>query len=319
LSPLRRPVELDSYSVHISAPNFIHTFIMKFQALVWEPLEVEVDAHDIRMLKDHATWSANAKPLKWKRFDPYAEIKRAHEQIMWIFGRTSDGRSLAVSVPCTSYFYIEAPLGWGEGFASPLGMGLYEMIMWAYPGSLVACELVKRKRFFGYSGDQEFAFFKVSFRSRKALGMCVGMLQKGREVMVSGLGSKFDLGKLYETYVDPVVRLLHERGLESTGWIVIDDSYPCVPEKSTSCTLEYHCSSSSLIGPDPVGQATFAAFVQVSDKILGTLWILGMLLALTSVPFGGLLLSPPCSSSSLRFCGWPEMICRGLPTEGALD
>lgn len=141
-----------------------------------------------------------------------------------------------------------------------VGEELYRCVEYQYPGSLLTCRFVERKKFFGYSGDRSFGFYKVEFASTDALRMCANVLRKrALTFKQKGLTHTFTV---YESNVDPIIRFMHEHKLESTGWMQTSGVEPVpVAKKETTCALEYHCKSGDQITAR--SGSNVAPFVQV--------------------------------------------------------
>lgn len=167
-------------------------------------------------------------------------------QYIWIFGKTIEGRS-AAKVPCLSYLYIDCP-GWAKADVSVIGRELYRCIKGTFPGSISACEYVKRKKFMGYQGDREFDFVKVSFVCSDALRMCGNVLRRRALNFSNNKTYEFTV---YESNVDPIIRFFHENSLQPTGWIQLSETEAVVlpDKKESSCELEYHCKSARSLSP----------------------------------------------------------------------
>ena len=189
--------------------------------------------------------------------DEYSEIVHGHLQHIWIFGKTLQGDSVAAKVPCVSYLYVDAPQ-WAVNKNQMIGEALYKCVHNTYPGSLLSCEYVKRKKFYGYHGDMEFGFYKVSFVSSEALRMCANILRK-RPITLGGLSHQFTV---YESNVDPTIRFMHDNGFEATGWIALSEKeMPRTVGKETTCKWEFHCRGVESLSSLASNQK--APFVQV--------------------------------------------------------
>jgi hypothetical protein len=228
-----------------------------FQALIWDGIDAEAPINDPTIARNHRQWSAGRPSNK---ADDYAELAHGRLHVLWIFGRNVEGASVAVKTPCPAYFFVDAPKNWAAKEEKLVGEELYRCIEYQYPGSLLSCEYVQRKRFFGYHGDRTFGFYKVEFVSTDALRMCSNVLRK-RAINFKEKSFTHTF-TVYESNVDPIIRFQHEHKLESTGWMKASGVEP-VPaaRKETSCTLEYHCRSGDQITPCPGN--TVAPFVQV--------------------------------------------------------
>ena len=123
-----------------------------------------------------------------------------------IFGRTEDGRSVHVETPFEPYFFVKLPLGKAPPTISTM------------IGQPV---LIKRKDLWGFQNSQEHTFAKLTFRNesdaRRAEWMC--------------RNQKYHV---YEANLNPVLRLMHRTGIQSTGWL---EAHGSVASSST-CAID---------------------------------------------------------------------------------
>ena len=84
------------------------------------------------------------------------------------------------------------------------------------------CKVYKRKDFYGYNGDKEELFFKIVCNNSKTLKKIQYIIQNHNssknKTSISGYSDTiFDL---YESNVDYILRFLHVRELNPTGWLI---------------------------------------------------------------------------------------------------
>jgi len=120
--------------------------------------------------------------------------------VVWLFGRTSDDRS--VSVQATGYcpsFYVSLARGVTVGAVlSSLGRERR-----ARPHEH---RVVSRLDFDGFHGDERFPFVQLSFKTSRAMRCAVRV---GTEAG----------WKLYESNLDPVLRFMHVTGVSGGSWV----------------------------------------------------------------------------------------------------
>ena len=123
-----------------------------------------------------------------------------------IFGRTEDGRSVHVETPFEPYFFVKVPPG-----RSPPNVH----------SAIGQPTLIKRKDLWGFQNLQEHTFTKLTFKTetdaRKAEWYC--------------RNQKF---QVYESNLNPVLRLMHRTGIQSTGWLEATG----VPARNSTCAID---------------------------------------------------------------------------------
>jgi DNA polymerase delta subunit 1 len=161
-----------------------------------------------------------------------------------VIGKTSDGRSVCLRVPFFPYFFVRFRSKF-ERFST-----FYERLMkdmsarfrddWE-DGFVKATE-VRRKPFFGFTNGRPETFALLVFKTHALCRKVAGIL--GRQ--------KRDY-ELYETSIDPVLRLIHVRDLESTGWIQVDRFRELPAEdKKTVCDVEASVESYKDVDKAPI-------------------------------------------------------------------
>lgn len=155
-----------------------------------------------------------------------------------IFGRTQDGRSVCAHVDFYPYFFAEAPPG---TMPKSVEQVKYEIAgtlkrMWrsededADPESQIASvSVVRRKKFFGFTNERYGPFYLVVMRTLDAARLTSRVMAKKGYV-------------LYESNVDPILRLIHVRDLESAGWVRAEKRQQQVP-RATACDVEFRLGS----------------------------------------------------------------------------
>ena len=172
------------------------------------------------------------------------------EHIIRIFGKTIDGKSVCVMTSFTPYFFVKIPKG-------TLKDAMITCIEKACPDVIVRCEVVKAKDVWGFQNGEECLFLQIfcyNLAMRRRLGY---RLRKP----IRGIDKKLHI---YESNVDPVLRLMHRTGIQSTGWI--DTSgVECSRSYHTTCDIELNCRDWK--GLKPMETTDIAPFVVASLDI----------------------------------------------------
>ncbi|NBX51667.1 hypothetical protein EBT25_17465, partial [bacterium] len=101
-------------------------------------------------------------------------------------------------------------------------------------------KIVKKKDFWGYQGGQLWSFARFTFTSLKGMRAAVRIFE--REVQISGVPKPVRY-KLYESTIEPALRLMHTRDVTPTGWMRIpagfyhlnDDIMPTTSQIDVNC------------------------------------------------------------------------------------
>ncbi|QIG59463.1 polymerase [Dishui Lake phycodnavirus 2] len=170
-----------------------------------------------------------------------------------IFGKTEDGRSVCVTTEFTPYFYIKLPDAQTATIKE-----IYHVINKRCPECLVGYGLKKAKDVWGFQNNEEFPFMRLD----------CGNVAKRRHV-ASTLKYAVQLArgstklKVYEANLDPMLRLMHRTGIQSTGWLDTGDK--CVRSHLAHVDIDLFCNDWTTLVP--VKRDDIAPFVVASVDI----------------------------------------------------
>ena len=163
-----------------------------------------------------------------------------------LFGVTMSGNSVSVNVvDYTPYFFIKLPFTKVNGF---MQNQFKDFVMSKMPSSLRGCligvKLVRKKDFYGFHNGEEFNFMRFTFKSIKAFRSAIKIFQN----IVNIPGYSAHKFKLYESNIDPFLRMIHIRDIEPTGWVRIPrDKYEVNRSiLKTRCKIDVNCNWSSI-------------------------------------------------------------------------
>lgn len=170
-----------------------------------------------------------------------------------IFGKTEDGRSVCVTTQVLPYFYVRL----GHAGMS-LGRSIYAAIDERCPGGLVSCSVVQAKDIWGFTNNDEINFLRLDFANLASRRRANYILKK--PIHLTGGSRKL---RVYESNLDPVLRLMHETGIQSTGWL--DASVACGKNNIAHVDVDLFCRDWKAL--KPVARDDIAPFVVCSFDI----------------------------------------------------
>jgi DNA polymerase delta subunit 1 len=175
--------------------------------------------------------------ISWDSGD--IETDEGLEYRIMMYGRTSDGKSIAVACRFEPYFFVEVknPMSDKTRIDTILQTQLgYDKSRRPLRTHVVGTSLIRRKKFFGFTNDATFPFCAIKFKSEMAMKRAK---YKFQPYQAEGAPSTPSRWTIYEANLDPVLRFIHLCDIESTGWISIPDEHRVVDEKQTFCDEEY--------------------------------------------------------------------------------
>ena len=182
------------------------------------------------------------------------------EHLISIFGKTEDGKSVCLTTAFTPYFFIKLP----AGIDSQKVQRIYNILGEKCKDSLVAYSLMKSKDVWGFQNNEEFAFMKINFKDLQARRLVDSFLRRPLD-RTPELFELFGVRnvKVYESNLDPVLRLMHRTGIQSTGWL--DSGEKCVRSHLANVDIDLFCNDWTTL--KPVARDDIAPFVVASVDI----------------------------------------------------
>jgi DNA polymerase delta subunit 1 len=182
------------------------------------------------------------------------------EHLISIFGKTEDGKSVCLTTAFTPYFFIKLP----GNITNQKIQRIYDIIDQQCKDSLVAYSVMKSKDVWGFQNNEEFAFMKVNFKHLQARRLVDSFLRRP----LDRTPELFDIFgvrnvKVYESNLDPVLRLMHRTGIQSTGWLDTGDK--CIRSHLARVDLDLFCNDWTTL--KPVARDDIAPFVVASVDI----------------------------------------------------
>jgi DNA polymerase delta subunit 1 len=196
--------------------------------------------------------------LTWEARD--SEDEDAKEHLISIFGKTEDGKSVCLTTAFTPYFFVKLP----ENIKPVDVQRIYDILDETCKDSLVEYSLMKSKDVWGFQNNQEFVFMKLDFKNLQARRLVDSFLRKplNRTPELFNIFGANNV-KVYESNLDPVLRLMHRTGIQSTGWLDTGDK--CVRSHLAHVDIDLFCNDWTTL--KPVARDDIAPFVVASVDI----------------------------------------------------
>lgn len=165
-----------------------------------------------------------------------------------IFGKTEEGKSVCVTTTFSPYFFIKLPFGTSQQTINEI----YNLLCRKCPECITSYSMAKSKDVWGFQNNEEFYFMKINFKNLAARRRVDGFLRKPID-----LSSGTTTLKVYESNLDPVLRLMHRTGIQSTGWLDTGDR--CVRSHLAKVDIDLWCNDWRTL--KPVARDDIAPFV----------------------------------------------------------
>jgi DNA polymerase elongation subunit (family B) len=154
-----------------------------------------------------------------------------------LYGRTQDGKSIHVRVDnYTPFFYVEIPKEWTQIKAMTLINYIKSKINKEYVSKgLKGFDIVERKKFYGFTGYQNFKFIRLIFKNMMSYKAFERWIEYNKIFSPSIFKTPTKL-QLYESNIEPFIRCMHIRKLNACGWVKIN-KYKKL-DKITFCDID---------------------------------------------------------------------------------
>ena len=174
------------------------------------------------------------------------------EHLISIFGKTNEGKSVCVTTSFTPYFFVKLPKKTSQMDIR----NLYTKIDKVCPECLVSYDIVQSKDVWGFQNNEKFIFMQLNFKNLAARRMVNGRLKRT-------LPDEAIKYKVYESNLDPVLRLMHRTNIQSTGWM--DSGNECVRSHLAHVNIDLFCNDWKTLKPVDIPET--APFVVASIDI----------------------------------------------------
>ncbi|HEY9702810.1 MAG TPA: DNA polymerase domain-containing protein [Allocoleopsis sp.] len=207
--------------------------------------------------------------------DTETDIRR---YIIKVFGVSKNGNSVCLLIEnFTPFFYIKVPDTWSsitvKSFLDKISNNKFKQEdSWYDVGTFIdrkQCRLFKKKDFYGFTNGEKFTFLRLVFLNSLAMNRTINAITSHNNGKVKILGYKNSF-QLYETKIDPILRFIHLRGLQPTGWLKVDDFVFISNNKESTCQIECRADWKDISGIEdlesaPILQASFDIEVMNED------------------------------------------------------
>ena len=202
-----------------------------FQIVSWSCIDYDFDADD-----DDASQNSTENAI----------VMDKSRYLVKVFGVTKTGESVSVNIlNYTPFFFIKLPISKVSDYVRNQ---FHKYIVSQMPPplkeSVLGTKVVQKKDFYGFHNGQQFNFLRFTFSSLKAFRAGIRIFQKS--VIIPGWNmQKF---KLYESNIDPFLRLIHIRDIEPTGWVSIPKNKLEINSEvlQTRCKIDVNCHWTSI-------------------------------------------------------------------------
>lgn len=193
----------------------------------------------------NASKSMTFQIIDWRSYDykiPFdAEAKKHGGEMIYrkefrvqLFGVTAKGRSVSATLTgFNPYFYVKIPENWTNVQVQQMISSLNQIVPTWERNSLISNVIVNKKKFRGFTNNTYYPFVELKFKSLSGFNQYKRALENplnmpnGKKVRLS----------LYESNLEPIMRVMHILNIEPAGWVTINKYLLCEDQMST-CQID---------------------------------------------------------------------------------
>ena len=175
-----------------------------------------------------------------------------------MFGINELGESCSIIVhDFKPFFYVKVPDSWGTSQKTQLLEHIQGKMGTYHKDAICDCNIVKRKKLYGFDGGKDHKFIIFKFENVSALNKAKNLWyydvtnkagEKERRLMSIGYRFNNVCLPLYEANIPPLLRFFHINEISPSGWISIVNAKMVNPEcKTTSSTYEYITNYKNIV------------------------------------------------------------------------
>ena len=189
----------------------------------------------------------------------YKKKKDTNQFIIQLFGLNDTGKTYCIYVDdFKPYFYMKVGSYWNKNHLSYFKSHLQEQVKGYYADSILKCELVKKRKLYGFDNNKEYSFVYIEFANTFVMNKVKNLFyykvlnketgEKERKLLPGGYYYHNSYITLYEANIPPLLRCFHIQNISPSGWIKINKKK--LEEhmtKTTTCDYEFTTSYENII------------------------------------------------------------------------
>ena len=164
--------------------------------------------------------------------------------VIQIFGINEKGESCSILAEnFKPFFYVSVNEKWSEYTKTIFLKYIISKMGKYYENSICECELINKKKLYGFDGGKEYKFIMLSFNNLQAFNKAKNLwYNKDRKLISGGMSFADTSIYLYESNIPPLLRFFHINNISPSGWISLPKKKVIEIKginKKTTCNYEY--------------------------------------------------------------------------------
>lgn len=158
--------------------------------------------------------------VSWYSCDEEYGEEDGSQYLVKLFGVAEDGRSVSANlVDFPPFFYVRSPFPLNDYQLRMFKDFVVTKLPYSLKDGLSEVKPMRKKDFWGFTNQAKFMFLRLSFKNLQTFRSASRIFQ--RKVSISAISRDPMFFKLYESNIDPFLRLAHIRDIDPAGWVRI--------------------------------------------------------------------------------------------------
>jgi DNA polymerase elongation subunit (family B) len=171
------------------------------------------------------------------------KVKDTNTFKIQMFGLNEKGESCSIIAEnYQPFFYAKVGDDWTNATKSMFLTFLKGKLGKYYENSICGCELVSKKKLYGFDAGKDHQFVQITFNNVQCFNKAKNLwYNKDRKLLENGLIYKADSLFLYEANIPPLLRFFHIKDISPSGWVSLPKKKTVQVnfDKKTTCTYEF--------------------------------------------------------------------------------
>ena len=160
-----------------------------------------------------------------------------------MFGINEKGESCSIIAEnFKPFFYVKVDDNWTDATKMAFLAFMKDKVGKYYEGSIVKCELVSKKKLYGFDNGKDHKFIQIIFNNMPCFNKAKYLwYDKDYKLRPNGFLFKGTRMLLYESNIPPLLRFFHIKDISPSGWVVLPKKKTIQInfDKKTTCTYEF--------------------------------------------------------------------------------
>ena len=178
---------------------------------------------------------------------------------IYLFGKDYANKTYCLNVKgFTPYFYVKLPDNSNKSHKDSLEYYVREEMNWNYKKCLLRTTFHRKCSFRNFDGGKKYNFVRFVFSNKKSMRHAIKIFQERiksqtnkdrivpKKIKIALISDNKIEYPLYENMVDPLLKFIHHKNLDTVGWISVNKGNYTLEHNDTTCNYNVSCKWNKL-------------------------------------------------------------------------